>query len=105
METEEGMTKLSAAKSRLKKGAIVSLVVLSLYICGEVLSIYRTKYQLESPFIPERVIGEINKQFIFKGIVASLMFVIALVLYFFERYLFVIILVIVKLIAGRYIYI
>jgi len=105
METEKGMTKARAGKNRLKKGAKVCLVVLSLYIVGQLVTVYQTRYQLVSPLIPERTIWDINKQFIFKALVASVMFLIALILYFFERHLLVIILAAITLIAGRFIYI
>ena len=105
METEKGITKASMREGRLKKGAKVCLVVLSLYIVGQLVTVYQTRYQLVSPLIPEKIIWDINKQFIFKALVASVMFLIALILYFFERHLLVIILAAITLITCRYIYI
>jgi len=105
METEKGIIKAGMRKSRLKNSAKVCLVVLSLYIIGLLVTVYQTRYQLVSPLIPESAIWAINKQFIFKALVASVMFLIVLILYFFEWHLLGIILVVLTLIAGRFIYI
>jgi hypothetical protein len=105
METEKEMIKSNTRNSRLKTGAIVCLVALSLYIGWQLLNVYRTRHQLTSPLIPRSLIREINKQFFFKAIVASVILLIAGTLYFFKRHLIVIVLVILMLIAGRYIYI
>jgi len=90
---------------KIKIGAIVCLIVLSLYIVGQLFNVYQTRYELTSPLIPESLIGEINKQFIFKAIVASVMLLIAGTLYFFKKHILVIVLVMLTLIASRYIYI
>lgn len=90
---------------KIKIGAKASLILLSLYVIMQLVSIYQTRYQLTSPFIPESTIWEINKQFIFIAFVSAIVNLAALILYFFEKYLLVIILIVVTLIATRYIYI
>jgi hypothetical protein len=80
-------------KESLKKGAKVALVILLLNVVGQLATVYQTRFQLVSPLIPESVIWEINKQFIFNGIVSAIASVVALFLYFFDKYLLVIILV------------
>ncbi len=92
-------------KEKLKKAAQVCLIVLILYIIGQLSTVFQTRYQLVSPLIPESTIWQISKQFIFTALVASIVNVIVLILYFFEKYLLVIILVALTLIAGRFIYI
>jgi hypothetical protein len=105
MEPEKGISNASTSKSRLKISAKVCLIVLLLYIIGQLVDAWRTQYQLVSPLIPRSVIWEINKQILFKAAVALGMGTIGLSLYFVKRHLLVIILVIAVLIAERYIYI
>lgn len=92
-------------KEKLKKGAQVCLVVLILYIIGQLSTVFQTRYQLASPLIPESTIWQISKQFVFTALAATIVNVIVLILYFFQKYLLVIILVAVTLIADRFIYI
>lgn len=88
-----------------KKGAKVALVILLLNVIRQLAAVYQTKYQLESPLIPESAIWEINKQFIFHAVVSAIASVVGLLLYFFAKYLWVIILVVLILIADQYIYV
>jgi hypothetical protein len=105
MEIEEEIVNENGRKKNLKKGAKVCLVVLTLYIIGQLGTIFRTRHQLVSPLIPESIIWPINKQFIFTAFVAAIGNMIGLILYFYEKHLLVIILVALTLIAGRFIYI
>ncbi len=105
METEPQIIKASKRKEYLKNGAKVSLTILLLYIVRQLVSIYQTRYQLLSPLIPENTIWEINKQFVFTALVSSVVSIAGLILYFFDKYLLVIILVVLTLIANRFIYI
>lgn len=91
--------------SILRIVAIVSLISLSLYIVGQLVAVFQTRYQLVSPLIPESSIWEINKQFVFTALVSAIVNVIGLVLYFFKQYLLAIILVVLTLIVNRFIYI
>ena len=89
---------------KLKQGAKISLLVLLLSIVGQIISIYQTSYQLVSPLIPENLIWEISKQFIFTAFVLTIASVLGLILYFYEKYLLIIILTVVVLLASRLIY-
>ena len=89
----------------LKIGAKISLITLVLYIIAQLASTFQTEYQLVSPIIPRSLIWEINKQFVFIALVTSIASLGAMVLYFFERYLMVIILAVLVLIIGKYIHI
>lgn len=63
------------------------------------------RYQLVSPFIPTSIIWEINKQYAFIALLASVASLAGMVLYFFERYLMVIIVAVLILIISRFIHI
>jgi hypothetical protein len=105
METEQQRIKASKRKDNLKKGAKISLTVLLLYVVGQLATVYQTRYQLVSPIIPESIIWEMNKQFIFTAFVSAIISVFGLILYFFDKYLLVIVLVVLTLIVNRFIYI
>jgi type IV secretory pathway TrbL component len=92
-------------QKRLKTGAKIALTILLLNIVGQLATIYQTRYQLISPLIPESTIWEINKQFVFHAIVSAIASVVGLLLYFFDKYLLVIILVALVLITDRFIYV
>ncbi len=89
----------------IKTGAKISLVVLLLTIVGQFISIYQTRYQIVSPIIPENLIWEINKQFIFIAFISTIITIAGLLLYFYEKYLWVIILIGITLVSERFIYI
>lgn len=105
METEQQRIKASKRKDNLKKGAKISLTVLLFYVVGQLAAVYQTRYQLVSPIISESAIWEISKQFIFTAFVSAIISVVGLILYFFDKYLLVIVLVVLTLIANRFIYI
>jgi hypothetical protein len=89
----------------LKTGAKIALTILLINIVGQLATVYQTRYQLISPLIPESTIWEINKQFVFHAIVSAIASVVGLLLYFFDKYLLVIILVTLVLVADRFIYV
>jgi hypothetical protein len=105
MDTEKGIFKENHREKNLKKGAKVCLIVLLLYIIGQLAAVYQTRYQLVSPLIPESTIWEINRHFVFAALVAAIVSLIGLIFYFFGKHLLVIILVALTLIAGRFIYV
>lgn len=105
MEAEQQIIKASKRKDNFKKGAKISLTVLLLYVVGQLATVYQTRSQVVSPIIPESVIWEINKQYIFTAFVSAIISVVGLILYFFDKYLLVIVLVVLTLIANRFIYI
>jgi hypothetical protein len=89
----------------LKTGAKIALTILLINIVGQLATVYQTRYQLISPLIPESTIWEINKQFVFHAIVSAIASVVGLLLYFYDKYLLVIILVTLVLVADRLIYV
>jgi hypothetical protein len=91
-------------QAQLKKGAKVSLIALLLSIIYQFISIYQTSHQLVSPIIPPSIIWEISKQFIFTAFILTISCLIALVLYFYSRYVWVIVLAVLTLIATRFTY-
>lgn len=91
-------------KDNLKIGAKISIIVLLLSIIGQFVSFYQTKYQITSPLIPESIIMDIGGQFIFKALTSTVITIGALILYFYQKYLLIIILVVLTLIAMRFIY-
>lgn len=105
MEKEQQIIKTHTRNDNLKKGAKVALVILLFNVVGQLATVYQTRYQLVSPLIPESTIWEINKQFIFHAIVSATASIFGLILYFFDKYLLVIILVSLVLLAGRFIYV
>ena len=105
METEKAVTKAITRKNNLKKGAKVSLIILLLYVVRQLASVYQTRYQLVNVLIPESTIWEIDKQLIFTAFISTTVTIVGLILYFFEKYLFVIILVVLTFLANRFIYI
>jgi hypothetical protein len=105
MDTEKELTQSSRTKRNLKIAAKISLVVLLLSVVGQLISVYQTRHQLVSPLIPESTIWEIKKQFIFIALVSAVSSIVGLILYFYEKYLWVLILVGLTLISERFIYI
>lgn len=105
MEGQEQTMKTDNQRNNLKTGAKIALIVLLLNVVGQLAAVYQTRYQLVSPLIPESTIWEISKQFIFHALVSAFASVVGLWLYFFDKYLFVIILVGLILIADRFIYV
>jgi hypothetical protein len=92
-------------QKNIKAGAKISLLILLLSIAGQFISIYQTNYQLVSPIIPKSTVWEISKQFIFIAFVLTVSSIIALSLYFYKKYVAVIIVTVLTLIASRFIYI
>jgi hypothetical protein len=103
METQQVIWRASRQNLNLKKSAKVSMTILLLYVVAELASVYQTRHELATPLIPESTIWEINKQFIFHATASAIVSVAGLILYFFDKYLLVIILVVLTLIINRFI--
>jgi len=95
----------SKTQINLKTAAKISLLILLLSIVKQFISIYQTSSQLVSPIIPKIMVWEISKQFILVAFVLTVSSVIGLVLYFYDKYLLILILAVLTLIASRYVYI
>ena len=104
MDTEKRLTQTIRTKRNLKKAAKISLVVFLLSVVAQFVSIYQTSYQLVSPLIPQSLIWEISKQYIFKAFILTISCIIGLLFYFYDKYLWLIILVVLTLIASRFVY-
>jgi hypothetical protein len=89
----------------VKTGAKISMIILLLATVGQFVSAYQTSYQLVTPVIPKSTIWEINKQFIFIAFIFTITSLLSLVLYFYEKYLWIIIMIVLILIGSRFIYI
>lgn len=105
MEIENKIARSVMAEINIKTGAKVSLIILLLYVIRQLVFVYQTKYQLTNPLIPKSTISEINKQFIFTALISSVISIFGLMLYVHKKYLLVIVLVVITLIADRFIYI
>jgi hypothetical protein len=105
MDTEKELKQTIGTKINLKKTAKISLIVLLLSVVAQFVSIYQTSYQLVSPLIPKSLIWEISKQYIFKAFILTISCIIGLIFYFYDKYLWLIILVVLTLIASRFVYI
>jgi hypothetical protein len=104
MDTEKELTQTNRAKKNLKVAAKISLIVLLLSVVAQFVSIYQTSYQLVSPIIPQNLIWEISKHYIFKAFILTISCFIGLIFYFYNKYLWLIILVVLSLIATRFVY-
>ena len=104
MNIKKELIQTIKAKRNLKIAAKISLVVLLLSVVEQFISIYQTNYQLVSPLIPQSLIWEISKQFIFKAFILTISCIIGLLFYFYDKYLWVTFLVVLTLIASRFIY-
>ena len=94
----------STTKNNLKIGSKISLVILLFFIIAQFVAIYQTTCQLENPLIPKSVIGEINRQYIFLAFIMIVSYIIALILYFYSQYLWIIMLVVLVLVTSNFIY-
>src|SRR4249919_3252639 len=101
METGKELPRPVRIKRNLKTAAKISLVVLSLSAVRQIISVFQIRYQLVSPLIPESSIWEISKQFLFTGLISVICGIVGLIFYFFEKYLWIIILVALTLISER----
>ncbi len=90
-------------QKRVKIAAKISMIFLLLTIVGQFISIYQTNYQLVSPIISQNTIWEINKQFIFIAFISTIISIVGLLLYFYEKYLWIIILIAITLLSERFI--
>jgi len=90
-------------KKNLKIASKFSLGILVLYILLQFLAIYQTQYQLVSPLIPESTLLLIIKPHIFIGLILTTVTLVSIILYFFEKYLLVIVLAITAILWQQFI--
>ena len=83
---------MSTKSNSMKNGAKVCLVIALLSVIGDMATVLQTKYQIVSPIIPGEVIWQIIEPFIFMAIGTTILSIIGLVFYFYDKYLVTIIL-------------
>jgi hypothetical protein len=105
METGKELPPQIKNKRNLETGAKVSLIVILFSVVRQLAGVFQTRYQLVSPLIPESYIWQITKQSIFIALISVLVSIVGLIFYFYRRYLWVIILIILTLLTERFIYI
>ena len=91
-------------QNKQKSVAKICLIVLLLFDVWQFVLIYKTNSRLTSPIIPRETIWIISKDFVFIAFVFTVASLIGLLLYFFNKYLWVIIFVVLVLVASRFIY-
>jgi hypothetical protein len=74
----------------LKAGAKISLIVLLISIVLQLLSFFQTTYVLTSPIISEKVILDIVEPFILNALISTIICIIALIFFYYSKYLFTI---------------
>jgi len=87
-------------ENRFQAGAKVSLIILILNMVFQLVAVYQTRYQLVSPLIPESTFWTISQPFILEALICAVSSLIGLVLYFFGKYLWIIILASVVILGG-----
>jgi hypothetical protein len=105
MDTGKELSQPIRPKQNLKIAASIALILLMLNVARQLISVFQTRYMLISPVIPESAIWQINKQFIFQALISVISGIAGLIFYFYEKYLWILILVGLTLLIGRFVYI
>jgi hypothetical protein len=71
--------------------AKVALIVVLISIASELAIFFQTEYQLISPIIPEKIVLDIVRPYLFMALVSTLGYIIALILFFYQRHILTII--------------
>ena len=85
--------------------AKLALIVLNIFVLLQFVSMYQTEYQLVSPLVPRDIIWEINRNYAFMAFCLVVVNIIALLLFYWRKYIAVVILIAVAILASGYIYI
>jgi len=78
--------------NNLRIVAMITLAILLFSVAGEWITVYLTNYQLSSPIIPASTLAQINGPFKLMAIILSSVALLALILFFCKKHLFVVIL-------------
>jgi hypothetical protein len=70
------------------KFAKILLIALIISIEFDIGAFFQTEYQLKSVFIPKSLILEISRPYLVAALISVLVFIVALLSYFFSKYLF-----------------
>lgn len=85
----------------LKKSAALAMVLLSIYTIGQFVSIYQTRHQLVSPVILENIVWEISRPFFHTVFVLSIVNLVLFILFFFKRYILVVVLAVLSVVLTK----
>lgn len=83
---------------RYAKASLCSILILVLLCYVKIL---QTDYQILSPLIPQSVVLQINKPIVIGGLIASILSIIGLVLFFHEKYRLVILAAVVAILSHN----
>lgn len=90
------------SRNNLRSGANIALVVLLVSISGQLFSYFQAKQQLISPLFPQNTLLTVTEPFVFAASVSSLACIVALVFYFYSKYLMTIITCCLALICQQF---
>ena len=85
--------------------AETALIVLSFATLLQFVFIRQNSYSLDSVVIPKTMIWEVNKQHILFAFILTVGNLIGLIFYIFRRYLWTVAIILICLVAIRYVYI
>lgn len=87
-----------------KKISQITLILLLFSVVANLLSYFQTKYQLASPLIPKDIVYTIIETHMQSALVGSILSLIAILFYFFEKYLVSTIICVFSLLIQFYIH-
>ncbi|MDI3319287.1 hypothetical protein [Pinibacter soli] len=90
---------------RQKLLAQIALIVATLASVLQFIYIRQNSYTLDSVIIPKTMIWEVNKQHIFFAFILTIGNLCGLILFFLQRYLWTVAVILISLIAIRYVYV
>jgi hypothetical protein len=86
----------------LKAGAKIALIVSLISVVRHQLVFHQTRYQLISPIIPEKIIFDIAAPHMICATISAIATIIALIGYFYSRYLFAIVTCGIALVVSEF---
>lgn len=86
---------------RFEKGAKVGLIITLVSILGNLASVIQTEYQLVSGLIPNKVIWLVIDSFLYMAIAATVLCLISLILFFYQKYIASVILCAIAIIGQQ----
>lgn len=96
-------TELDSKVIRMKKAATIALVVAMSGVVVQLFKIFQLRSNLSGPAIPATLLWDMEKQFIARSIISGCAAIAGILLFYFEKYLFAIILIVLALIVSRFI--
>src|ERR1700712_3430601 len=105
MDTFKKINIFLKQQERHKLLAQISLIVLLFATLLQFVYIRQNSYSLDSIIIPKTIIWEVNKQHILFAFILTVGNLAGLMSYFFKRYLWTVAVILISLVAIRYVYI